>query len=521
MNNGLLEKLKKWRLEAARNEGVAVYRVFANKTLEGIAAAEPKTKEELLAVKGIKEKKFAKYGEAVLELVNERNQVSIRNSVSKTGEKPYTVSRYLDFLNSSLRGQRARIKGEISSLDIRKGYLFFSLKDKDDGSLLGGMMWESDYRLTGIDFEEGMEIIVEGFAEVYKPIGRLTFKAFSAELVGEGALKKAYEALKKKLDSEGLFAPERKKPLPDFPQKIGLITSQTGAVIHDFLTNLGKHGFRVKFFDSRVEGQAAVKDLLSGIAYFKDKDIDALVIIRGGGSLESLQAFNNEILVRAIADFPRPIICGIGHDKDVPLASLTADLMVSTPSIVTAVLNQSWDKAIGNVRIFEKDLLYQYQKIFSDQKHRIEILTNQLIVSRYQKALLDGKRQIETLAGQLKEKSNFIFQRFAAARNRLMNKLGNLGFALKTADQNLTRARDLILGSFRSRLEEIEKYLGRAEEGLRNADPKRQLRLGYSIVSAAGQVLKSVSAVKPGEGLDIRVSDGKIKSRVEEIISGK
>jgi len=192
-----------------------------------------------------------------------------------------------------------------------------------------------------LDIELGMEIIVDGMPSIYAPSGRFNFQVNTIELVGEGALKLAYDKLKKKLEDEGLFGIARKKEIPELVQKIGLITSETGAVIHDFLNNIGKYGFQIKFFNSRVEGQLATADLLKGIKYFENQDIDVLVIIRGGGSLESLQAFNNEVLVRRIAEFEKPVICGIGHDKDVPLCALVADLLVSTPTAVTTVLNKS------------------------------------------------------------------------------------------------------------------------------------------------------------------------------------
>lgn len=499
MNNGLLERLKKWRNNMAQKEGLPVYRVLPNKTLEAIVMLGPKNKEELLAVKGIREKKFARYGEDILKLVKgEELKYSAPAIQDNKEKKPYTVSRYLDLLNSKLKNCGAKVQGEISSLDIKNGHLYFSLKDKDDGSLLNCIIWASNYKMCGVQLKEGLEIIAGGFPDIYKPYGKLSFKASTVELVGEGALKKAYEQMKKKLEDEGLFVPERKKPVPDFPQKIGLITSETGAVIHDFLNNLGKYGYQIKFFDSRVEGQAAVKDLLSAVSYFEDKDIDVLVIVRGGGSLESLQAFNNEILVREIADFKRPVICGIGHDKDIPLASIAADLMVSTPTAVTVVLNKSWDKAISNVQIFEKDVIYQYQKTLSSEKHKIEIL-----------------------ARELEEKSDFIFKRFKDAKNRLMNKLTKLGFVLKDIEKDLNQFLDLIFVKMMNKLKEVEKYLERAGEELKNANPERQLELGYSIVSIGGKIIKSVKQVTKNNKIDIRVSDGRIKSQVEEIIGNK
>jgi len=180
--------------------------------------------------------------------------------------------------------------------------------------------------------------------------------ADAVELVGEGALKKAYDTLKKKLEAEGVFDPAKKRALPEYVQKIGVITSLKGAVIHDFENNLGKYGFKVSVCDSRVEGQQAVAPLLSAIEAMRKEDIEVLVIIRGGGSLESLQAFNNEMLVRAVRNFPVPVIAGIGHDKDVPLAALAADAMVSTPTAAANLLSRPWQEAYA--KLYQAGHLY-------------------------------------------------------------------------------------------------------------------------------------------------------------------
>jgi exodeoxyribonuclease VII large subunit len=505
MDQELLRKLKEWRMIKARQENVPAFRVFVNKTLEGIAALKPKNKEELLTIKGIGKRKFEKYGREVLEMVRgDGDSIGLpRFGFAEAGNgeteddkrKPYTVSSYLDLLNKELREKEARVQGEISSLDIRGNYLFFSLKDKDDESLLNCFMWMNDYKLCGVSFEEGLEIIVEGFPEVYKPSGRLSFRVSSAELVGEGALKKAYEQLKKKLEDEGLFLPERKKPIPEFVQRIGLITSETGAVIHDFLNNLGQYGYQIKFFSSRVEGQAAVKDLLSAIEYFEDKDIEVLVIIRGGGSLESLQAFNNEFLARKIADFKIPVICGIGHDKDVPLASLAADLMVSTPTAVTVVLNKPWEKALDNIKIFERVIIYQYQEALEERKHRLELLT-----------------------GELRQKADFIFKRFELLKQQLINKLEMIEYILRDIGKKLDGFSQSLLLKFEEVLERVNDYLSQAEKRLKMASPLRQLKLGYSIALVKGKIIKSIKQVKKEEDIELRVSDGQIKSRVIEIV---
>lgn len=496
-NNNLLQKLKDWRKTVAQNEGVELFRVLPNKTMEDIARLKPATKEDLLAIKGIREKKFEQYGKDILALTSgnrEKQMFSASGDQTKNSDKPLPVGEYLDLLNSQLYQQKARIQGEISSLDIRGNYLFFSLKDSSNESMINCFMWDSNYRLCGISFEVGMEIITEGFPEVYKRNGRLSFRVSVAELVGEGALKKAYDQLKNKLEAEGLFLPERKKSIPEFPQRIGLITSETGEVIHDFLTNLGRYGYQIKFADSRVEGQVAVRDLLLNIDCFDAKDIDVLVIIRGGGSLESLQAFNNEALVRKIADSDIPVICGIGHERDVSLASLAADLMVSTPTASAVALNKSWEKALNRIKVLEHDIINKYQQALADKKHRFEILNF-----------------------QFEEKADFIFKKFETLKHQLNSKLEMMAYMLKETKKTIARFLDLLFSNYRKKIDWLADYLYRAEKRLRIVDPMRQLKLGYSIASIGNKVIKSVKQVRTGNRIDILVSDGKIESQVDNI----
>ena len=494
MNSDLLQKLKDWRRRTANSEGIEPFRVFANKVLENIAEVKPANKEELMAIKGIRDKKFARYGKDILSLVNGISENGSDTQEKAENDKPYTISAYLNFLNTEFKKYKARVQGEVSGVDNRDGYLFFSLKDKDDGSVLSCFMWRNNYEMCGISLEVGMEVIVDGFPEIHAPNGKFSFKASIIELVGEGALKKAYDQLKKKLDAEGLFSELRKKPIPDFPQKIGLITSESGAVIHDFLNNLGKYGYHISFVNSRVEGQIAARSLFSAIKYFDGKDLDVLVIIRGGGSLESLQAFNNEILVRKIAEFKVPVICGIGHDKDVPLASLVADKAVSTPTAVAVALNKSWEQAANSLSVIENNLLYQYQK-----------------------ALDAAVRRVESLSSNLVRFFNNIFQVFDKLRRAIKNNLSRIAFELKDARKTLLLLSHSLLGNLKREFENKSRILDDTENRLKIFDPVRQLALGYSIVSIAGKVVKSAKQVSIGKELDTRVSDGTIKSIINKI----
>jgi len=494
MNSDLLQKLKDWRRRTANSEGIEPFRVFANKVLENIAEVKPANKEELMAIKGIRDKKFARYGKDILSLVNGISENGSDTQEKAENDKPYTISAYLNFLNTEFKKYKARVQGEVSGVDNRDGYLFFSLKDKDDGSVLSCFMWRNNYEMCGISLEVGMEVIVDGFPEIHAPNGKFSFKPSIIELVGEGALKKAYDQLRQKLDAEGLFSELRKKPIPDFPQKIGLITSESGAVIHDFLNNLGKYGYHISFVNSRVEGQIAARSLFSAIKYFDGKDLDVLVIIRGGGSLESLQAFNNEILVRKIAEFKVPVICGIGHDKDVPLASLVADKAVSTPTAVAVALNKSWEQAANSLSVIENNLLYQYQK-----------------------ALDAAVRRVESLSSNLVRFFNNIFQAFDKLRRAIKNNLSRIAFELKDARKTLLLLSHSLLGNLKREFENKSRILDDTENRLKIFDPVRQLALGYSIVSIAGKVVKSAKQVSIGKELDTRVSDGTIKSVINKI----
>lgn len=466
----LLQKLKAWRTNTANLQGIEPFRVFANKVLENIAELKPSNKEELMAIKGIRDKNFAKYGEELLAMIND-NDVDMETQNDQI-DKPLSVSAYLDFINQKIGMLHARIQGEISSVEIRERVVYFSLKDSEDGSVVNCLMWKRNYDLSGIEFEMGMEVVLEGTPDIYKPNGRLSFKTSSAELVGEGALKKAYDKLKKKLDAEGLFLEERKREIPDFVQKIGLITSETGAVIHDFLTNLGKYGFQIKFVDSRVEGQAAVRDLISAVDYFFNKDIDVLVIIRGGGSLESLQAFNNETLVRKIADFNKPVICGIGHEKDVPLASLVADKMVSTPTAATHVLNEPWQRAIHRLELNEEKMFSNFGLIFKNFS-RVEESLKQSFVSLHSR--------IAELGRSIAEYPDIF---------------------LNNINRSILRTRQRILS--------LEKLM-------LTYNPERQLKLGYSIVRSGGSVIKNINQIKVDQEVEVTMGNGSFESEVKKI----
>lgn len=472
MNKDLIKKLKEWRSKKGREENLELYLILQNKIIDAIAEALPTNKVEFIAIKGLRDRKFQKYGKDILSIVAEYTGQAFENEEPVNKEKIYSVSDFLELINSTLGKFHVKVKGEISSFSIRDKYLFFTIKDLEQESVVSCFMCKKDYKISDIDIKEGMEIIVFGTPEVYQRTGRFNIRTETIELVGEGALKKKYEVLKKKLESEGLFEAERKKPIPAFSSRIGLITSKSGAVINDFLNNLGRFGYKISLFDSRVEGMMAVKDLISAIRYFRDKSIDVLVIIRGGGSLESLQAFNNEALIREMINFPMPIMCGIGHDKDVPLFSLVADKAESTPTAVAREINRSWEEAIAKINQHEADILSQFQMILNNKDHLIE--QSFLKIKHYYQKMIK------------------IFESFEQIVERIFN---SFTYVLKYNK------------------ERIDNFVKSLEQN----NPERQLKLGYSIMFSGGKVIKSINQVKKEDMLKSKLKDGEILSIIDKI----
>ena len=387
--------------------------------------------------------------------------------------KIYSISEFVKFLNEDLKWMKARIVGEVGEAKAGPtGHMYFTLKDEKDGAMLNCIMWSSKYRLFGITLEPGKKIVAYGNPEVYAPNGRLSFVCDTIELAGEGDIKKQYDELKNKLTKEGLFNVENKRAIPKYPHKIGVITSKQGAVIHDFLNNIGKFGFDIKMIDSRVEGQGAVEDLLAAIQTFRKKDIDVLVIIRGGGSMESLMPFNNELLVREVAGFPVPVLVGIGHDKDVPLVAMAADRSESTPTAVANLLNESWEQALLLLERFERKIFESYGLIF--------------------------------------EKYKAIENRFKISMQNFRNNLLNIKNNLQKYSAGYFTSFGLLCDKTREKLQNIEKVVNLNS-------PERNLKLGYSIASVNGKIIRKIDDVKIGEEINVKIADGTISSEIKNI----
>lgn len=519
----ILLALKAKRLEIASLKKVEAFKIFHNATLEEIAKLKPQTLEDLAKIKGLGGSKLSRYGVTILEIVrkygtsdslsesalsevephsgrlalkysknreisevepqNERGSTSLssrkralpkvepwglQGSTLKT-LKPdaLSVSEFLDLINGFFSTKNYSIQGELTEFKISGRSIFFSLKDKKDSSLLNCYISQWAYESLGITLEDGMEVLVGGNPSIYKPYGKFSFQATSIEPIGEGALRKAYELLKKKLEIEGLFA--RKRELPEFIERIGVISSKSGVVIHDFMKNLKPRGFEISFYDARVEGPEAVGNIVSGINSLNKKNIDVIVIIRGGGSLESLQAFNNERVARAIFGSPIPTICGIGHDVDVPIACLVGDLSVSTPTATAHAVSRSWAR-------LEEGLP----------------MINHRLMNSFESALVDKLNLVD----------NFY------------NKATGI---VRQLSVRIQRSTEDLVNSFKRIMENTTQTVSHAEKILAALNPENQLRLGYSILfDSAGKVLKNIDSIEIGDMIKARLQKGSVSASIKE-----
>ncbi len=268
-----------------------------------------------------------------------------------------SVSDFLDGVNAVLAQAPALVFGETTGVHHHPSGLYFSLKDPEDGSLLDCYMNPFAARMIASMLEDGMRVKVAGNANIYKPKGRFSLRVEYLEPLGEGSLQRAYVLLKEQLEREGLFA--RKRPLPERISRVGIITSRTGAVIDDFRKNLPQRGMALSLYSVRVEGAKAPEEIMKACAWMQDhaEEFDVIAVMRGGGSLEDLQAFNTEGVVRAIHSLSVPVICAIGHDRDVPLACLAADVATSTPTAAAMAVAQSWEPFIGSVERLREQIL--------------------------------------------------------------------------------------------------------------------------------------------------------------------
>jgi len=434
--------------------------------------------------------------------------------IDHLAEKVFSVGEYLDLVNELLAPLRVSVEGEVSELKELSQWTFFALKDDATQALLSCGLHAGAYRRLGVALAEGMRVRVEGYGKVQAKSGRFGFWVSRIEPIGEGALRRAYELLRTRLAEDGLFV--RKRALPPCIAHLGVISSRNGVVLQDLRANLRPLGIHIDFLHSGVEGADSASELLRAIEHFShtvDRP-EVLVLIRGGGSLESLQGFNNEAVCRALSAAPMPVLVGIGHDVDAPLATLVADWSASTPTAVAHVINASWAPLTERMPM-------HVERIAARFAHR----TRTVLVSvplRAQTLRAQFLRRVRTLEHEIDRAGYVAEHAITQVVSRFVHYEHVLGYAalripalIREAERAGFTSLFTVYERFRAGLRALEANMVLHERAIVSRDPVRVLARGYALVyHTTGVLVRSVREVPTGAILSTQLTDGTVESTV-------
>ena len=411
------------------------------------------------------------------------------------------------------------VEGEISNChEAQSGHIYFVLKDKT--SQIRAVCFKTQVRAMKFRPENGLHVTVRGSISVYEQRGDYQIYVESIEPVGLGALQLAFDQLKKRLEAEGLFSPDRKKPLPMLPRCIGLITSPTGAAVRDVVRILRRrfHNVHLTLYPVRVQGDGAALEIVRALQFFnREQSVDVLILARGGGSLEDLWAFNEEAVARAIAQCVIPVISGVGHETDFTIADFVADVRASTPSAAAELVvntRREFDKHVADLRQTLADQIRYRILVQSRRVHELGArrgFRRPLELLRQQRQRAD--EMTARIAHALRANLTLSTKRFNVAHKRIVA----FDFRMKIAAVRL-RLEKLQL-ELASRSERAVRHkrdrLDRLRLQLHERSPLRVLERGYAIATdSTGQILRSSAQVAVGDALTLRLHQGRLTTSV-------
>lgn len=414
-----------------------------------------------------------------------------------------TVAQYLDLINAHLGAlptDRIEIVGEVIEYRMSQGkWVNFDLKDEEQEAKVSCFMTAFQLR---VPLESGMKVKVIGTPKVYPRFGKFSLNVQRVELVGEGALAKAYEALKKRLATEGLFDEGRKRALPKFPERIALITSPDAAAYGDFLRILNNRwgGVEVLHIPVAVQGKDAVESIVGAFNQLNAMEEDRpelVVLTRGGGSLEDLHAFNDELTARAVFQSKIPVVVGVGHERDESLCDFVADVRASTPSNAAERIVPDRSDILREIEIHERRM--HDQLIAHVQwKERVIERTNAVLIRFFTERMQSAKLTLERF--------QFAFERFTVQIGQQQSALER---SIKTIQNSMGELVSKRKVGLQSQLRLLKTY-----------DIQHSLNRGFSILrDQSGSIVSSSKKLKPGQSIHIRLSDGTVQSSVTDITS--
>ncbi len=411
--------------------------------------------------------------------------------------------------------------GEVSNLAIpRSGHAYLNIKDKR--SIIAGVMFKSSLQNNKFDLENGQEILFWGRVSVYGARGVYQLIIEKIEPVGIGALQLAFEQLKSRLEKEGLFDESKKKVLPFIPKGIGIVTSATGAAFQDILKVLERRypSLPLLLNPVLVQGDEAAADIASAIDQFQEfkDEIDLLIVGRGGGSLEDLWPFNEEVVARAIYNSSIPVLSAVGHETDFTIADYVSDQRAATPSVAAELAVPVQEELLASLRLKEKVLVNQYKELLDNRKERLSFFKKRLrspnwvIQSHQQQSSELTDRLYQNIQLKLfKKKHSLKFSNQQLFNNSPRESISRAQIKLLDLKSKLIQASRQSIESKRQRLNEIAHVMNALS-------PYAVLKRGYAMVTdIRGKVKNSVLQMGKNDLIKIRFKDGTVTGRVTEV----
>lgn len=413
------------------------------------------------------------------------------------------------------------VEGEISNLrPAPSGHVYFTLKDVE--AQLPVVMFRRQVLLLRFQPKDGLHMLVRGRVSIYENRGQLQLVAETMEPVGAGSLQLAFEQLKEKLKAEGMFNPDRKRALPEFPRTVGIITSPTGAVIRDFLNIVARRhsGLNVLLFPISVQGESAPFEIETALATLNtSRLVDLIVLARGGGSLEDMAAFNSERVARAIAGSNLPVVSAVGHEIDFTIADFVADLRAPTPSAAAELVTEAQHKIADRVANQSVRLERASRFQLLQAKGRLDALPIDRAGGRMTALLHRLEQRVDDMAFRLE----------GCVENNLelhVRHLAELGATLLRHDprrglavvgERLAASRQRLEHSLLASLRNVAQRVKALDQRLQALSPLAVLERGYALVlNADGALIRSTSQLAVGDRVTTRMSEGAFVSRVEE-----
>lgn len=468
------------------------------------------------------------------------NEVLSENGAGSVSAVP-GVAVVLRQIASLMKRQFGRFEliGEIHSIKkAMSGHVYFDLKDTQEDALLSCALFRTQAQGLSFRPKEGDVVIVSGELNMYAPRGQISFVVRSMKLAGAGDLYAQFVALKEKLQAAGYFDQERKKTLPKYPRRIGIVTSLRGAALQDVLKTIKQRApfVHVVIYPTSVQGEGAVDEIVRALESAKNRrEVGVVLLVRGGGSLADLWCFNSERLARCIAQMPLPVVAGIGHESDVTIADLVSDWRAATPTAAAVKVTEYWMEVVermddGNRRLQRvmrqrvqqaQMQLAQFDRTKTQMRYRLQASRADLnrladISGAIERYMLNLDKRLEQCFGKLAAMPTERLQTSRLAFERVQHRLRASrpcpSVALSQIEQWESTAKRLLKGEIALKREKIKTLSAK----LRALDVKRVLDRGYALaLDSSGRIVRDAAQLSVGQTVDLRLAKGGAVGRIE------